>query len=64
MLGVTGARVQRLAAKVSKEDNGSATVLRRPMVAECAWGRQTKACLVTKVTVQVSERSHFTARVF
>ena len=64
MLGATGARVQRLAAKVSKEDNGSATVLRRPMVAECAWGRQTKACLVTKVTVQVSERSHFTARVF
>ena len=51
--GATGARAQSLAEKGSRDDIGSATVLHRPTVAACAWGQQTKACLVTKATAQV-----------
>lgn len=51
-LGVTGPPVQNLVDKVSKVDNGCATVLLRPTVADCAWGRLIRACHVTKVTVQ------------
>lgn len=68
-LGGTGAHVQSLAAKEHKIDIASATVLRRPVVATCAWDRQTNLYLVTKATVQVCKGSiwidtHFRSRHF
>jgi len=56
--GATGARVPNLVAKASWQGGDSATVLRHPMVAASAWGRQIKHCLVTKENVQVSRRTN------
>jgi len=61
-LGGTGAHVQSLAAKEHKIDIASATVLRRPVVATCAWDRQTNLYLVTKATVQLTAAGQRGAR--